>query len=141
MLARLLTPDPVMLKDPVRPNIKPEDRIGEGRDVWFLTDSRDRLSAVLCVAYKDTIPTTEAELMADLSNPNRDNAILYSIWSNYRGAGSALLHEYLKMTRVKGSSIKRIVTMSPKTEMARQFHLKNGAKLLQTNEETVNYEY
>ena len=35
----------------------------------------------------------------------------------------------------------RIITMSPKTEMARNFHYKNGARLLQTNEETVNYEY
>jgi len=31
--------------------------------------------------------------------------------------------------------------MSPKTEMARNFHYKNGARLLQANEETVNYEY
>jgi hypothetical protein len=33
------------------------------------------------------------------------------------------------------------VTLSPKTDMARKFHLKNGAKIFRENEETVNYEY
>jgi hypothetical protein len=33
------------------------------------------------------------------------------------------------------------VTLSPKTEMARKFHLKNGAEVFQENETTVNYLY
>jgi hypothetical protein len=37
--------------------------------------------------------------------------------------------------------IKRFVTLSPKTEMAKRFHLKNGAIVFRENEETVNYEY
>jgi len=38
-------------------------------------------------------------------------------------------------------TITRFVTLSPKTEMARRFHLKNGAVVFRENEETVNYEY
>jgi len=51
------------------------------------------------------------------------------------------VREYLELTRFEGSPIKRVITMSPKTERARNFHYKNGASLLQANEETVNYEY
>ena len=35
----------------------------------------------------------------------------------------------------------RYVTLSPKTEMARKFHLRNGATLLKENEFTFNFEY
>jgi hypothetical protein len=37
--------------------------------------------------------------------------------------------------------IDRFVTLSPKTEMAKRFHLKNGAVVLRENDTTVNYEY
>jgi hypothetical protein len=33
------------------------------------------------------------------------------------------------------------VTLSPKTEMARRFHLKNGASELRENSNTINYIY
>jgi hypothetical protein len=33
------------------------------------------------------------------------------------------------------------VTLSPKTEMARRFHLKNGAGVYRENSTTVNYIY
>ena len=35
----------------------------------------------------------------------------------------------------------RLVTLSPKTKMARRFHLNNGAVLLKENKYTDNYEY
>jgi len=38
-------------------------------------------------------------------------------------------------------NIKRYVTLSPKTEMAKNFHLKNGAKWIAENETTNNFEY
>jgi hypothetical protein len=140
MLVQLIKTDPVLLEDPVRPGIWPEERLGYTRDVWMLIEDK-QVAAILCVAFKDTIPTTEAELLSDPKNIKFDNAILYSIWSYKKGAGSTLVREYLEMVRFEGSLIKRVVTMSPKTEMARNFHYKNGARLLQTNEETVNYEY
>ena len=140
MLVQLIKTDPVLLEDPVRPGIWPEERLGYTRDVWMLIEDK-QVAAILCVAFKDTIPTTEAELLSDPKNIKFDNAILYSIWSYKKGAGSTLVREYLEMVRFEGSLIKRVVTMSPKTEMARNFHYKNGARLLQANEETVNYEY
>ena len=38
-------------------------------------------------------------------------------------------------------NITRFVTLSPKTEMAEKFHLRNGAVVFRENEETINYEY
>ena len=37
--------------------------------------------------------------------------------------------------------IKRFVTLSPLTEVARRFHTRNGAVELQVNSETQNFEY
>jgi hypothetical protein len=34
-----------------------------------------------------------------------------------------------------------LVTLSPLTEMATNFHKKNGAKLIQINQNTQNFEY
>jgi len=38
-------------------------------------------------------------------------------------------------------SVQRFVTLSPKTEMAKRFHTKNGAGVFRENPNTVNYEY
>ena len=37
--------------------------------------------------------------------------------------------------------IDRLITLSPLTDMARKFHLKNGAKEVQVNLTTQNFEY
>ena len=43
---------------------------------------------------------------------------------------------------IKNSNhLNRLVTLSPLTEMARNFHLHNGAEEVQVNEETQNFEY
>ena len=41
----------------------------------------------------------------------------------------------------ESNNLNRLVTLSPLTDMARNFHLKNGAKELQVNETTQNFEY
>ena len=41
----------------------------------------------------------------------------------------------------RSSHLHRLVTLSPLTDMARNFHLKNGAKELQVNETSQNFEY
>jgi len=140
MIARLMKTDPILLDDPVRPGIWPEERVSFTRDVWALIEDK-QVAAILCLAYMNNIPTTEEELMSRSDILVYDNAILYSIWSYHKGAGSKLVREYLEWVRIPDSPIKRVITMSPKTEMARNFHYKNGARLLQANEETVNYEY
>lgn len=135
MLVQLLHPDPILNADPVRPSINPWQRIGLSREVLMWLEDR-QIGAVLCVCFQGTVPTSESELFAD--DKRVDVAVLYSIWSYKPGCGSKLVRAFQAS---QPAIVKRIVTLSPKTEMARQFHLKNGAKLLQENKTTVNYEY
>ena len=41
----------------------------------------------------------------------------------------------------KSNHLNRLVTLSPLTDMARKFHLRNGAKELQVNKTSQNFEY
>ena len=41
----------------------------------------------------------------------------------------------------QSNHLNRLITLSPLTEMARNFHLNNGAIELQVNEDTQNFEY
>lgn len=138
MLVQLLDPDPILRDDPVRPRISPKQRIqGENRSVYAWVEDR-QICAIVCVAHRKWIPTTEKELLkTDWEWPNK--AVLYSVWSYKKGSASKLVRELVKKIQKEGD--RRIITMSPKTDMARNFHLKNGAKLLQENKTTVNYEY
>jgi hypothetical protein len=51
-----------------------------------------------------------------------------------------MVNEVYKMIK-DSSHLNRLVTLSPLTEMARKFHLKNGAKEVQVNLTTQNFEY
>ncbi len=55
--------------------------------------------------------------------------------------GREIVFEAQKWLKEEMPEIKRYVTLSPLTEMARRFHLRNGAKELQVNSETQNFEY
>jgi hypothetical protein len=68
-------------------------------------------------------------------------AVFYTIWSYAPGAGAKLLQTAAEWLRKDYKDLKGIVTLSPQTEMAQRFHLKNGAKIRKTNKDTVNYEY
>ena len=67
-------------------------------------------------------------------------AIAYTVWSTKRGGGKLIVKQVFKMIK-KSNHLNRLVTLSPMTEMARNFHLKNGAEEIQVNEETQNFEY
>ena len=69
-----------------------------------------------------------------------DIAIAYTVWARKKGGGKAIVNEVYKMIK-KTSHLNRLVTLSPLTDMARNFHLKNGAKELQVNETSQNFEY
>ena len=140
MIVALLEPSRILLDDPVRPSIPADCRIGEWGSVYLHIDDNDRtVGAVLCTVQMDFIPTSEVQLFLPDFTPTPRISVLYSIWSYKPGCGSKLVREYLEQQ--DRAATKRIVTMSPKTYMARDFHLRNGAKVLQENEETVNYEY
>ena len=67
-------------------------------------------------------------------------AIAYTVWSKKKGGGKLIVKEVFKKIK-KSNHLNRLVTLSPLTEMATKFHTRNGAKLLQTNKTTQNFEY
>lgn len=125
--------------DPVRPSIPHNERVGANRDIFVGRDSNDKVTAITCVSYQDSIPISENELFRVAHDP--DIAIFYTIWSYEPGAGRRLIFDAVNHIRQTNQSISRFVTLSPPTEMARRFHLKNGAVIFRENTETVNYEY
>lgn len=126
--------------DPVRPDIPVEFRVSENRFVSSITDdATNKPRAMVCVSLHDTIPSTVEELMKEVSAPT--TAIFYTIWSYAPGAGAELLRQTVAQIQEQFPNVERFVTLSPKTELARRFHLKNGAQIFRENENTVNYEY
>jgi hypothetical protein len=126
-------------EDPVRPHIPHTNRIGDNKDIFVFRDQDDTVKAITCVSYQSTIPTSEQELFEVCEHPN--TAVFYTIWSYAPGAGRQLIFDAVKHIQEKKKAINTFVTLSPKTEMARRFHLKNGAKVFRDNTETVNYQY
>ena len=53
---------------------------------------------------------------------------------------NVIVKEVIKKVK-RSNHLNRLVTLSPLTNMATKFHKKNGAKLLQVNEKTQNFEY
>lgn len=127
-----------LTEDPVRPNIPHVDRIGDNKDIFVMRDD-DKVQAITCVSYQKMIPTSEAELFEKTNTPVV--AVFYTIWSYKPGAGRQLIFDAVAYINEHKTEITRFVTLSPKTEMARRFHLKNGAVVFRENEDTVNYEY
>lgn len=123
--------------DPVRPEIPREFRVRGQRFVGALIE--DKPQAMVCVSLHDFVPETVDDLARDPATPN--TAIFYTIWSYAPGAATDLLFATVAEIRKLYPTVKRFVTLSPKTEMARKFHLRNGAHVLRENSDTVNYEY
>jgi hypothetical protein len=130
---------PKLKEDPVRPSIDHNKRIGNNRDIFVLRNKNDDPAAITCVSYQDSVPTTENELFDVKQEP--EVAVFYTIWSYKPGAGRDLILNAVNYIRTNKPGINRFVTLSPQTEMARRFHLKNGARVFRENAETVNYEY
>ncbi len=126
-------------EDPVRPNIPHIDRVGDNKDIFVLRDEENKVKAITCVSYQVNVPTKESELFEDSKLPV--TAVFYTIWSYESGAGRMLIFDAVKHIKENNNNIKRFVTLSPRTEMARQFHIKNGAIVFRDNEESTNYEY
>ena len=123
--------------DPVRPEIPRDFRVSGYRFVSALVDGTPK--AIVCVSLHDFIPASVEDLYTDPIVPT--TAIFYTIWSYAPGAGVELLRKTVKEIQQRCPSITRFVTLSPKTEMARKFHIKNGAVVFRENEYTINYEY
>ena len=122
--------------DPVRPHIAADWRMRSGREVYALKDN-DEITAVICVAYMDEVPTCEQ----DMKWPGIDVAVFYTVWSYKKGAGRKIVLDTAQHIKKVHTNIKRFVTLSPLTEMAERFHLRNGATLLAKHKYAQNFEY
>ena len=136
-------------EDPVRPELDNKFRTGFGRKI-FGVEYKGEIHAVMCFAYTNEIPKSVEELEklstdAFLQTAMRDQsggriAIAYTVWSKKKGGGKLIVKEVFKNIK-KSNHLNRLVTLSPLTEMATNFHERNGAKLIQINETTQNFEY
>ena len=124
--------------DPVRPHIPLEQRINEAAEILILKAGEEILAAT-CMQWLSSIPTSEEDLVT--LEKDKRVAVFYTIWSYAPGAGARLIKEAAEWILKDYKDVDDIVTLSPPTEMARRFHTKNGAKTLQTNDTTVNYQY
>jgi hypothetical protein len=124
--------------DPVRPEIPLTDRVNINSRMYVLKDG-DKTEAVTCVKFLNSIPEA-VEDMAGLVE-SATTAVFYTIWSYAAGAGRTLIQEAQKSIEAEFPGIDTYVTLSPKTEMARRFHLKNGAGIYRENSTTINYIY
>ena len=124
--------------DPVRPEIPLTDRVNTNSRMYVLKDG-DKTEAVTCVKFLNSIPEA-VEDMAGLVE-SATTAVFYTIWSYAAGAGRTLIQEAQKSIEAEFPGIQTYVTLSPKTEMARRFHLKNGAGIYRENSTTINYIY
>jgi hypothetical protein len=127
--------------DPVRPEIPTEFRVSNGRLVIVLSDEtpEDTPEAMVCVSFHNVVPENVSDLSTNTDSPTM--AVFYTIWSYKPGKGAELLLKAVRGIREQYPSVTRFVTLSPKTQLARQFHLKNGAGIFRENLDTVNYEY
>lgn len=123
--------------DPVRPELSKEFRVSHNRFVSYLIE--DKVNAVVCVSLHDFVPKSVEDINIISESP--DTAVFYTIWSYQSGSGNSLLRNTVEKIKHDMPLIKRFITLSPKTEIAKRFHLKNGAKVFRENEHTINYEY
>ena len=126
--------------DPVRPELSVMFKVSEGRKVFGLKGEDGTWKAFMCYARTFLIPKDVNEL-GILTDRNGNVIVPYTVWSNEKGAGRMIIKEVLSMVKDKNMGVDRVVTLSPKTEMARKFHLRNGAKEFRMNSTTVNFEY
>ena len=136
-------------EDPVRPELDIKFRTEYGRKIYGVKYKKE-ICAIMCFGFTNDIHKTveELDLMtkdAHLQSTLRDQnvgkiTIAYTVWSNKKGGGKLIVKEVFKMIK-KSNHLNRLITLSPLTDMARNFHLKNGADEIQVNEDTQNFEY
>ena len=136
-------------EDPVRPELDNAFRTSYGRKIYGVR-YKNEIHAVMCFAFTNKVPKDVTQLDkfshdAFLQSTQRGQtvgqiAIAYTVWSKKKGGGKLIVKEVFKKIK-KSNHLNRLVTLSPLTDMATKFHLRNGAKLLQVNESTQNFEY
>ena len=126
--------------DPVRPELGVSFKTYPGREVFGLRDESGEYVAFCCVARTLQVPWDIMSLSSFTAN---DGTVYvpYTVWSLKKGSGKAIINALLDKVRTSEEDIRRVVTLSPRTDMARNFHLRNGAKEIAVHVVTANFEY
>lgn len=145
--------DNIVKDDPVRPHLTTEFRTSADREVYALYDDKyaefddpdEDIKAIICVAYTNEVPKDEYELDLFSQQACQDGqrghiAVFYTVWSYQKGAGRTIVNAVAKEIHESERATK-FVTLSPLTEMAEKFHIKNGAELLEKHKSCQNFEY
>ena len=125
--------------DPVRPELPLQFRVNANSKIFVLKDAQGQPQAVTCVKFLTAIPAAVDDLVDAVESAT--TAVFYTIWSYAAGAGRTLIQEAQRSIEAEMPTVTTFVTLSPKTEMARRFHLKNGAGVYRENSDTINYIY
>ena len=155
-----------IVDDPVRPNLFEDNFVRFSGNFRVYADvdvvkNKVLVNAMVCVAICPFIPQSEEQLqdyalgymdklLEDVKEIEKAhygvtniNTIIcpYSLWSYKKGAGRKLINELIEAIPILYPSVQKVITMSPPTKVAENFHLSNGARLLAANRTTINYEY
>ena len=138
----IVTEKPDLWKDgdPVRPELGVSFKTYPGREVFGLRNESGEYVAFCCVAKTLQVPWDITSLSSFTAN---DGTIYvpYTVWSLKKGSGKAIINALLDKVRSSEEDVRRVVTLSPRTDMARNFHLRNGAKEIAVHVVTANFEY
>ena len=136
-------------EDPIRPELDNSFRTSYGRKIFGVKYKKE-ICAIMCFGFVNEIPKTieeldlmskDAHLQSALKERNVGKiAIAYTVWKKKKGGGKLIVKEVFKKIK-KSNHLNRLVTLSPLTDMARNFHLRNGAFELQVNKSSQNFEY
>ena len=145
--------DTIIKDDPVRPHLDADFRTSSHREVYALYEYKyseqhfpdNDIKAVICVAYTNEVPKDEHELdlysQQACQDGQRGNiAVFYTVWSYSKGAGREIVNTVAKQLHDEKRA-ERFITLSPLTDMAERFHLRNGAELLEKHNSCQNFEY
>lgn len=126
-------------QDPVRPHIPAHLRVDDAHRVLVLLKQAEPQS-VICLAFCDQVCVSEQELFTHATT-QPEVVMLYTIWSLKPGTGRRMVHACMDYVKRTWPTVTRVITLSPPTQMAETFHVRNGAHMLQHNGATVNFEY
>ena len=140
--------------DPVRPHLSADYRTSQGRQVWALFDDQYAVAddpsedprAIICIAYTNAVPKNESEMhwysaASGEGAVSTDTVVFYTVWSYERGAGRTIVNQVAEHVRQTRPEVKRWITLSPLTDMARKFHINNGARFVDQYPTDQTFEY
>jgi hypothetical protein len=131
-------------EDPIRPEYDNNFRTSYGRKIYGLK-SHENIEGFICIAFCNEVPQTMKELDLMSKNAfhekNGNIAVAYTVWSRKRGAGKETIFNTKKFIKEEINIVNRFITLSPLTPVATHFHIKHGAKLININATSQNFEY